>query len=92
MLSNFDIYAAAGANYKAVVREFTATANTSGQIVINFTTVTDNATIEGIEILALTHQHPAHHRDGGRRDAQSGGGHHDGACRCSAPTTAARRT
>ncbi len=54
MLSNFDIYATAGGNYKAVVREFTATANSSGQIVINFNTVTDNATIEGIEILTST--------------------------------------
>jgi hypothetical protein len=33
------------------VREFTATANASGQIVIQLTTVTDNATIEGIEII-----------------------------------------
>jgi hypothetical protein len=51
VLSNFDIYATAGGNYRAVLREFTATANSSGQIVINFTTVTDNATIEGIEII-----------------------------------------
>jgi hypothetical protein len=51
VLSNYDIYAATGARYKAVVNEFTATANTSGQIVINFTTVTDNATIEGIQII-----------------------------------------
>jgi hypothetical protein len=51
VLSNFDIYATAGAAYKAVLREFTATANSSGQIVIAFTTVTDNATIEGIEII-----------------------------------------
>ncbi len=50
-LSNFDIYAVAGARYKAVVREFTATPNASGQIVINLTTVTDNATIGGIEII-----------------------------------------
>ena len=54
VLSNFDIYATAGGNYKAVVRDFTATANSSGQIVINFNTVTDNATIEGIEILTST--------------------------------------
>jgi uncharacterized protein (DUF362 family) len=54
VLSNFDIYAAAGTNYKAVVRDFNATANSSGQIVITFTTVTDNATIEGIEILTST--------------------------------------
>jgi mannose/cellobiose epimerase-like protein (N-acyl-D-glucosamine 2-epimerase family) len=51
VLSNFDIYAAAGARYKAVVREFTATANSSGQIVVKFNTVTDNATIEGIQII-----------------------------------------
>jgi len=51
VLSNFDIYAVTNARFKAIVREFTATANSSGQIVINFTTVTDNATIEGIEIL-----------------------------------------
>jgi uncharacterized repeat protein (TIGR02543 family) len=51
VLSNFDIYATAGTNYKAVLREFTATANASGQIVVALTTVTDNATISGIEIL-----------------------------------------
>jgi hypothetical protein len=54
VLSNFDIYATAGSNYKAVVRDFTTTPNSSGQIVIKFTTVTDNATIEGIEILTST--------------------------------------
>jgi len=53
-LSKFDIYATAGATYKAVVREFTATANASGQIVIALSTVTDNATIGGIEILTST--------------------------------------
>jgi len=51
VLSSFDLYAAAGASYKAVVREFTTTANTSGQIVIQLTNVTDNATIEGIQII-----------------------------------------
>jgi len=51
VLSSFDIYATAGGAYKALVRDFTATANSSGQIVINFQKVTDNATIEGIEIL-----------------------------------------
>jgi hypothetical protein len=58
VLSNFDIYAETGARYKATLREFTAMANGSGQIVINFTTVTDNATIEGIEILRLTPNYP----------------------------------
>jgi hypothetical protein len=51
VLSNFDVYASAGAMYKAIVREFQATANSSGQIVVAFNTVTDNATISGIEIL-----------------------------------------
>ena len=58
VLSNFDIYATAGGNYKAVLKEFTATANSSGQIVITFTTVTDNATIEGIEIWTSTPSNP----------------------------------
>jgi len=58
VLSNFDIYAAAGARYKATIREFTTTANASGQLVINFQTVTDNATIEGIEIITLTPNNP----------------------------------
>jgi len=53
VLSSFDIYATAGARYKAVLREFTTTASSSGQIVINFQTVTDNATVEGIEIVRL---------------------------------------
>jgi hypothetical protein len=50
VLSNYDIYAATGARYKAVVKEYTAIANSSGQIVIKFNTVVDNATIEGIQI------------------------------------------
>jgi hypothetical protein len=52
VLTNFDTYVAAGnAKNKAVVREFTATSNASGQIVVQFTNVTDNASISGIEIL-----------------------------------------
>ena len=58
VLSNFDLYATAGARYKAVLREFTATASSSGQIVINFNTVTDNATIGGIELIAQTPNNP----------------------------------
>jgi hypothetical protein len=51
VLSNFDIYVAAGnAGNKAVLREFNAIANASGQIVIAFTNITDNASIEGIEV------------------------------------------
>jgi len=52
VLTNFDIYATAGANYTAVVEQFTATANSSGQIVIAFTNGTkDQPMFNGIEIL-----------------------------------------
>ncbi len=50
VLSNFDIFAAAGGEDIAIARSFTATANSSGQIVIGFTTVKDNAKVSGIEI------------------------------------------
>ena len=51
VLSNFDIYATAGAEYTAVEKSFTATANSSGQIVIAFTDGTANQPlIMGIEI------------------------------------------
>jgi bifunctional ADP-heptose synthase (sugar kinase/adenylyltransferase) len=50
VLSNFDIYATAGAN-KAVVEQFTATANSSGQIVIAYSNGTaDQPKASGIEI------------------------------------------
>lgn len=58
VLPNFDIFATAGAAFKAVVRDFAANATSSGQIVINFNTVTDNATIEGIELLPATPNNP----------------------------------
>jgi hypothetical protein len=52
VLDNFDIYVAAGnANMTAVIREFTTTANSSGQVIIISTGVTDNATNMGIEII-----------------------------------------
>jgi glucosylceramidase len=53
VLTNFDIIAVAGGQNKGTIREFTATADGSGQIVIVYTTVTDNAKSSGIEILAL---------------------------------------
>jgi hypothetical protein len=53
VLTNFDIYATAGANYTAVVENFTATANSSGQIVIAFTGgAKDQPMFEGIEVLS----------------------------------------
>ncbi|RDS83696.1 coagulation factor 5/8 type domain-containing protein [Dyella monticola] len=52
VLSNFDIIATAGGQDIAIVEPFTATANAQGQIVLQFTTVTDNAEINGIEVIA----------------------------------------
>jgi hypothetical protein len=51
VLSNFDIFATAGAANKALVEPFNATANASGQIVITFTNGSvDNDMINGIEV------------------------------------------
>lgn len=50
VLTNFDIYAAAGAKDTAIAETFTATANSSGQIVIGFTSVINNAKVSGVEI------------------------------------------
>jgi hypothetical protein len=52
VLSAFDIFAASGARNKAVVEQFTAVANTAGQVVIAFTQAgADNPEVNGIEIL-----------------------------------------
>jgi beta-glucanase (GH16 family) len=58
VLTNFDIIAVAGAPNKATIQEFTATAN-SGQVVLQYTTVTDNAKASGIEILLPAPATPA---------------------------------
>jgi fibronectin type 3 domain-containing protein len=51
VLTNFDIFAAAGAALRANVQTFTATANGSGQIVITFTTgAVDGPLVSGIEV------------------------------------------
>ena len=50
VLSNFDVFATAGARFKAVAESFSATASTSGTIAITLTAVTDNAAVNGIEI------------------------------------------
>jgi hypothetical protein len=52
VLTNFDIVAAAGGANKAVVEQFTATADSTGKISLQFTTVKDNAQVNGIEILS----------------------------------------
>jgi plastocyanin len=51
VLANFDIFAAAGGNFKAISRDFTAAA-VNGQIAITYTTVKDNAKSSGIEIIS----------------------------------------
>jgi hypothetical protein len=51
-LNNFDIVATAGNKArKAVVREVNVAANSGGQIVVTFTTVIDNAKVNGIEVI-----------------------------------------
>jgi outer membrane protein assembly factor BamB len=50
VLTNFDIFATAGAKNKAVIEQFTAKANTSGLYVITFTPVKDNSLASAIEV------------------------------------------
>ena len=50
VLTNFDIFATAGAKNKAVIEQFTENANASGQYVIVFTPVKDNSLVSGIEV------------------------------------------
>jgi Malectin domain/Fibronectin type III domain len=50
VLTNFDIVAASGGENIANIQQFMVTANASGQFVITFTSVTNNALISGIEI------------------------------------------
>ena len=54
-LTNFDIFATAGAIHKANIQQFTVNANASGQFVIVFTAVTGhsdtNAKVDGIEVI-----------------------------------------
>jgi hypothetical protein len=50
VLTNFDIFATAGAKNKAVIEQFTVNANSNGQYVIQFTSVKDNSLVSGIEI------------------------------------------
>ncbi|MBN1366053.1 MAG: alpha/beta hydrolase fold domain-containing protein [Syntrophaceae bacterium] len=51
VLTNFDIYAAAGGQNNGISQSFITTANTSGRIVIDFTAVTENPKINGISIV-----------------------------------------
>jgi malectin (di-glucose binding ER protein) len=50
VLSAFDIFAAAGARNKAIVQQFTANADASGQYVVQFTSVVNQSLLSGIEV------------------------------------------
>ena len=50
VLTNFDVYASAGAKNKAIVRSFTQNANASGAYVVQFTSVINNSLVSGIEV------------------------------------------
>lgn len=50
VLNNFDIWAAAGGADIAIAKSFTATASSAGTITISFTSLVNNAMINGIEI------------------------------------------
>jgi len=49
-LSNYDVFAAAGGQYRAAVESFSTSADASGKITINFVKGTNSAEIKGIEI------------------------------------------
>jgi hypothetical protein len=51
VLTNFDIFATAGGKNIAIVEQFTTTADSSGTITIQFTSVVNNAKVDGFEIL-----------------------------------------
>lgn len=60
VLSNFDIVAAAGAANRAVIEQFTATANSSGQIAIAINLGSaNNPKIDGIEVITAGGTAPA---------------------------------
>ncbi len=52
VLTNFDIYATAGAKDTAVIEEFTTQAPQNGQIVIAVSTVVNNGLLSGVEVIA----------------------------------------
>ena len=59
VLTNYDIFVAAGGQYKAIVPEFMTTPNSSGQIVVQFTVGSvDEPKSSGIEIILPTPSAP----------------------------------
>jgi hypothetical protein len=51
VLTNFDVFATAGGMDKAISRAFECNSDGSGQIVIQFTTLRDNAKVSGISVM-----------------------------------------
>ena len=51
VLTNFDIFAAAGGMDIALVESFTAVADANGEITLVFTTISDQAEVNGIQVL-----------------------------------------
>ncbi|HEY8270195.1 MAG TPA: malectin domain-containing carbohydrate-binding protein [Pseudobdellovibrionaceae bacterium] len=51
VLSNFDIFATAGSMNKAVLQTFLMAPSSDGTMLINFTSIIDNAKVDGIEVL-----------------------------------------
>jgi beta-glucanase (GH16 family)/regulation of enolase protein 1 (concanavalin A-like superfamily) len=54
VLNGFDIFATAGAEFKAVEEDFPAVADSSGDITLAFTSVADNAQINGLKIIPIS--------------------------------------
>ncbi len=50
VMTNFDIFAAAGAKNKAVIQEITGNADSAGTFVVTFTSVVNNSLLSAIEI------------------------------------------
>jgi hypothetical protein len=53
VLTNFDIWTAAGGQNHAYIREFTTLANSTNAIIIQFNRIADNAAINGIELVPI---------------------------------------
>ena len=51
VLTNFDVFAAAGGKNRAIIKQFNATADSRGTITIVFSSLKDNAKVSGIEIM-----------------------------------------
>jgi hypothetical protein len=54
VLAGFDVNQAAGGQLRAVVEQFNTTANSTGQIVVQFVGLVDSPIINGIEVLTGT--------------------------------------